>query len=56
MSDMTIEIALAQRDASLDYLILVVRHLQRVGGFMKAEDQAMLRGARALLAEMGRKL
>lgn len=46
----------AERDAVADSLCALVMYVQRVGGFMSAEDQATLRGARALLAEMGRKL
>jgi hypothetical protein len=50
------DVSLAQRDAALDQLEQITRYVQKTGGFMFAEDQAMLRGARALLAEMGRKL
>lgn len=50
------EILEGQRSAALDALSSLVRYVQRVGGFMSAEDQATLRGARALLAELGRKL
>lgn len=46
--------ACAQRDAALNALALLVAHVSRVGGYMSPEDQASLRGARALLCETGR--
>jgi hypothetical protein len=38
----------------LDALRALVAYVDRVGGFMKPEDQAMLQRARALLVECGR--
>ena len=51
-----LDLAQAQRDAALTSLRALVFYVQRVGGYMTSEDQAMLRGARALLAELGRRL
>lgn len=43
----------AQRDQALLVLARVVAILRRQGGYMTSEDQATMRGARALLAEHG---
>lgn len=44
----------AKREFDLDVLAALVRILERTGGYMTPEDQAMLRVARARLAEAGR--
>lgn len=44
----------AQCDQALLVLASVVSILRRQGGYMTSEDQATMRGARALLAEHGR--
>lgn len=49
-----LEVAHAERDAALAEVGRLVAYIRRVGGFMKAEDQAMLRGARAMLADAER--
>ena len=46
--------SLAQRDAALDTLALLVDILRREGGYLSFEDQQSLRQARALLVETGR--
>lgn len=43
----------AERDCTLDLLAALVGILGRQGGYMRPDDQASLRGARALLAEQG---
>jgi hypothetical protein len=45
----------AQIAALADSLERLAQHVRKIGGFMKSEDQAMLRGVRALLVEHGRK-
>jgi hypothetical protein len=50
-----LEVENAQHQVVCDYLARLVRHVERAGGFMWSEDQALLRGARALLAERGGK-
>ncbi len=42
----------AERDALHDALTRLVRYLSKHGGYMSAENQAALRGAKALLAEI----
>lgn len=44
----------AERDGALDLLEQLVAIVRREGGYMAPEDQAVLRVARALLAEHGR--
>lgn len=41
----------AERDALHDALAKLVRYLSKHGGYMSAENQAALRGARRLLEE-----
>jgi hypothetical protein len=48
-----IAIVKAQRDLALDYLRRMVQHVSRLGGHAWPPEQAMVRGARALLAENG---
>jgi hypothetical protein len=43
----------AEKNALQEALACVLALISREGGFRHAEDQALLRGARALLAEMG---
>lgn len=50
---LTDEVALAQRDAALKSLRLLVRQLERVQGYSTHEQQSELREARAVLAEAG---
>lgn len=49
-----LELACAQRDALHDTLGEVLAYVRRVGGFMSAEDQQLMRAARALHAECER--
>lgn len=44
----------AQRDALVDALSSMVALVTKQGGYMSHEQQAAFRGARALLAELGR--
>lgn len=48
------DLAVAQRDAALAQLRAIVAIVDRVGGYMRHDDQVELRTAKALLVEVGR--
>lgn len=48
-----LELALAQRDGLKLAVAGLLRALTRDGGFMRHEDQVVLRAAKAMLAECG---
>jgi len=49
-----VQVAKAQRDEALDALVRVLAILARDGGFRTSRQQATIRGARALVAEVGK--
>ncbi len=51
---MTLEIAMAQRDAAYEALSSLLVVLRRIGGYMPPTDQNAIREAQALLVEQGR--
>lgn len=48
-----VQVAKAQRDEALDMVRRLVKRIDKHGGYSKPDQQADMRGARALLAEHG---